>query len=1779
MRKRWRRLFAGIIAAFLAIVVLSLDVTHAFAGEYVVTGRSDMISYDIFDRQNGKANYSTRTFTVNWTVGDKDYDALCARPLETDPPLGREYEETDSYGSDSAVTKAWFYGLGSGVDDGPLSELSYNQRVIIVHSVIAYETGDENWNGKGYWYLLGKDEDVDDGLWYANRLIEYAESNSLPEGWEAGSWMLAPVNSGVQHMLIYDEWYTPPKGYISVNKSSANSSVTDNNSNYTLEGAVFGIYSDSDCTDEVDTITTDSNGYGISGALSTGTYYVKEKSAPTGYAVNTSSFDAVVSSSNTTNVAVSETPYTGEISLLKYSANKSLTDGNSCYSLKDAKYGVYTDSSCSQLYTTMTTDENGKASVSGLPYRTYYVKEISASQGYELSTEIFTCNINSTTAVQVKAAEVPGNDPIRILLRKKDSEMEQKQGNAKLENAQYTVKYYDTYSNVDPSMSGLTAKNTWVYATDENGYISLRSNKPISGDEQIYDENGGAIFPYGTITIQETKAPEGYLLSDTMFVFNTKDSKLYIDGVEQPTNIAFDGNAPAVPLASEQVMKGKIVIMKSTLGTKAKTKIVSKIYKVELESKAEKDAKFEVYLKTAGSYADAAEHERTILVTDENGYAVSKDLPYGTYVVHQVEGANGFMFVEDFELSITKDNQTVSSNLINKEQSTSLRLYKKGEVVTGYDESNGFTYEERFVGGCEYGVYEDENCTKLIEKITTVNDTFAESANTYKSGTYYIKEISARAPLTLDDTVYPVVITNANKHVEIDVSEKTLVDKRQKLSINIKKIDADNENLSLPGAVFGIYADSDITDYKGNVVVNAGTLLEQVATKADGTASLTRDYPIGFKYSVKELVSPVGYGNKYEVQVIDARVVSGNLDTQVKSITYKDKHTSIVKTIASDIYTGTNQGTVNNDNTVGIMDHVYLEDLVVGCEYTLQGVIMDKETKDKFKDIDGNEVVSSITFVARSENQVVDVPYNFKAEMAGKSVVVFEKLIQQGQVVSSHEDINCVDQTIDYIKVKTTATDKNTKTHTGIVGKTTIIDEVEFENLRINSTYEIVATLYNKDTGEKILDNNGKEIVVKKSFLADKKNGKIEMSIDIDASLLAGKSVVVFEDVYYKNVRVSFHNNLADEGQTIHFPKIGTTAKDTTVLPDKTTKISDETLLSLEDLVTYENLIPGYEYSLEAVLMDKVSGKPLTDKDGKKVTSKAKFVADEANGTVTVKFSFKRECLQSLSTVVFEDLYNEGVLVTTHSDINSKGQTVTYKSVIDITKLDSTGIIKVLDGAKLVILDDKGEVVFGPFITTGEPTQITGLLPGKDYILRELEAPAGFNLAKDVSFKLEDSARIQHYSMTDEAIIGYVEYNYNSKPDWDKNGEVAANEDFVAAPKTGDNNNILLYLLMAGSSLLLLVYFMVKNKKGMLKVFGLFATVFVMAIAVGRTDTFAATTQIKKEETYTSADSNKEYDFEKTVKDGENTFRLTDVKYVSTEKKVEGTVTKSVVKTSDLSTYSTAEFAETITENGITYSLADVEKVTTGVGPRTQYLEETLNFTAATTTEAIPETVKTKVYDEVTGQYVEAEISLISTKVTNTEVSDDFSFSIKFYVTNGRYFSYKDNIITYNKSNPELMPYADEILKDLNLDSSIYKINSIEWDGEEYKDNGILCRNAVAKGNKVVNDYTALYGGDAYLPANNLAYKYVATYTADVTEPDAATIHDITAAAIYTLEGEVLADEDVVTIKKVGVFSRLINNHPAVVTFGALTVLIVISCVVVFLVFLKRRQMNKYEKY
>lgn len=232
---------------------------------------------------------------------------------------------------------------------------------------------------------------------------------------------------------------------------------------------------------------------------------------------------------------------------------------------------------------------------------------------------------------------------------------------------------------------------------------------------------------------------------------------------------------------------------------------------------------------------------------------------------------------------------------------------------------------------------------------------------------------------------------------------------------------------------------------------------------------------------------------------------------------------------------------------------------------------------------------------------------------------------------------------------------------------------------------------------------------------------------------------------------------------------------------------------------------------------------------------------------------------------------------------------------------------------------------------------------------------------------------------------------------------------------------------------------------------------------------------------------------------------------------------------SALTTYADAEFGETVEKDGITYKLAGVEKDVTGVAGRTQYHEEMLNYNEVTGDKAISDTINSTVTDPVTGKDYGVTLSLVSKKVVKSAVSDEFKFDITFYVTNGRYFRYKDKLVTYNENTPDVMQFSDEILSDLNLDPELYKINSIEWDGEAYtNEDGVLCRKAAAVGNRVINDYEVVYGGDYNLPADANAYNWVGKYEATVNDPVGGTEYDITATATYTeyIAGQVEANEE-----------------------------------------------------
>ena len=203
------------------------------------------------------------------------------------------------------------------------------------------------------------------------------------------------------------------------------------------------------------------------------------------------------------------------------------------------------------------------------------------------------------------------------------------------------------------------------------------------------------------------------------------------------------------------------------------------------------------------------------------------------------------------------------------------------------------------------------------------------------------------------------------------------------------------------------------------------------------------------------------------------------------------------------------------DNKYVVYDHVECDNLFPGKTYTLKGALTDKDTGKTLKDINGNDVTDSVTFKATGVKQTVTVTFSFEAELAGKTLVAYENMFQDGKMIYTHADIDDTEQTVYYPEIHTTATDKASQTHTGTVDEqTTVIDKVDYKNLIPGSTYEVSGVLMNQETGAALLDKDGKEITAKTTFKAEKASGSVELAFTFDSTLLIGKSVVAFEELY-----------------------------------------------------------------------------------------------------------------------------------------------------------------------------------------------------------------------------------------------------------------------------------------------------------------------------------------------------------------------------------------------------------------------------------------------------------------------------------------------------------------------------------------------------------------------------------------------------------------------------------------------------------------------------------------
>ena len=550
---------------------------------------------------------------------------------------------------------------------------------------------------------------------------------------------------------------------------------------------------------------------------------------------------------------------TGMLELYKESDRTDWTEGNPCYSLKGAVFGVYSPGAQAPLYE-ITTDENGYGLIEELPIGTYEIAEIKSPEGFALDKARYTVTVGEGEVCRYRCVEQAQNHPLETVLIKIDSETGEQsaQGSGSLAGAEFEVKWYAGYYESDPAADGITARKSWILRTDDKGRLLLSDEAKVSGDEFFRNSSGEITLPLGTAVIRETKAPEGYLLNDEVFVRQITPSG---DGA---TDTLYQ--TPEVP---EQVIRGDLQIVKF-LGSEDD----EGDQKTPLEGIV-----FTVTSKTTG--------EKIRITTDENGYASTArgdgergGLVFDTYVVSETETPEGLEPVGDFEITISEEGSTLYYILENREILSPVRLIKTdaetGRTVplagAGFRlldaEKEPITMEVRYPSGeaCEIFYTDESGSLVLPEKLPP--------------GTYYFQEAEAPYGYLLEEGLLEFTITEGHDWEE----PFTVVfsDRPAKGRICIEKTDAETGE-PLAGTVFEIRAGEDITAPDGTILLGAGETAGTLTTGEDGRAQSDELF-LG-KYEITETAQTPGYVRSTDVY--EAELVYKDQTTPVVTETVK----------------------------------------------------------------------------------------------------------------------------------------------------------------------------------------------------------------------------------------------------------------------------------------------------------------------------------------------------------------------------------------------------------------------------------------------------------------------------------------------------------------------------------------------------------------------------------------------------------------------------------------------------------------------------------------------------------------------------------------------------------------------------------------------------------------------------------------------------------------------------------------------------------------------------
>jgi hypothetical protein len=976
------------------------------------------------------------------------------------------------------------------------------------------------------------------------------------------------------------------KGYLTLHKDSSNKTLTDANDCYSLAGAEYGVYTDSNCSNKVATLTTNASGNANTVSLNPGRYYVKETKAPKGYFTDSKVYTADVSGANRESspvkLSVSDNPANDPMAMLlgKYDGQKTyngagnLPQGSA--TLAGAEFTVdyyatldyksYDDLKNADVKPTRSwtfkTNANGfsyfdtEHFVSGdaffyngqnnicIPRGTVVIRETKAPAGYVKSDDVSFQKIqeNPTTGA-VRTYNVP---KVAEQVYRSDIEFTKKADNGSAHLAGVPFK-----------VTSLTTGESHIAVTDENGYFSSASS--WNAHDSNTNANDWALTASDTIDSTKLDANAGFWFGNNS-VLDGNGTTSTSDAVKA------DNKLGALPFDTYSVEELRCSANEGYALINTTVTVTRDAKTIDLGTFDDPEPE----IHTTAYDASDSDHYvgvGTVKISDKVEYS------------HLVAGKT-YTVIGELHDAATGDAVTVNGQAITAEK-TFTAEDSAGSVTLDY------AFDSYDLKGKTLVVYEtltDAKGAKLAEHRDKSDVSQQVTVLTPKLSTSAVGDADNSKSVTAEDDV---TVTDYVRYTGLTAGQTytltgTLMDKSTKKAF----MDADGTPVTAT-AEFTAEAES-------------GTTTVTFTFDASGIKT-------GTKLVAFETVATNG------IEIADHKDIN-DID---QTVTVK---APVIGTTAVDAADG--DKTVTGEENVAVRDTVHYNNVTPGKTYKVTGTLYEKVldkngkvTKKVFKDKNGTPVTAEANFTAEDSYGNVDVTFYFDGSSLkeGTSLVAFESLSHNDKEIASHADVNDSGQTVIITKPKlsTTATDaldgdKN------LIGEdnATIVDTVHYMNVTPGKTYKVSGTLYEKVTDKdgkvskkQLLDADGNPITAETEFVPEDTYGTVDVTFTFDGSLLKDNTpVVAFESLSYKDKEIASHSDIEDEDQTVtmHTSEIGTTATDK-LDGDKTVIADAESTVT--DKVEYDHVLTGKAYTMAGILMDAKTGLPvLTGEGAKKYT-------------------------------------------------------------------------------------------------------------------------------------------------------------------------------------------------------------------------------------------------------------------------------------------------------------------------------------------------------------------------------------------------------------------------------------------------------------------------------------------------------------------------------------------------------------------------------------------------